>query len=288
MKKLIFIASLLILISSCVKNSKEYKDLKAEKDSLSAMNSKKTTEVENYLKRINEIADNFDKLKAAEQYVNTDANSEKLSKEAVERITENIQLMTDILQKNKEEIAKLEEKLKRSNGSNSQLKKVIDRLNSTLQDRSLAMDSLKIELAYKDEKLFQLGQEVGVLSQSNNILSKDNQSKTDKIKRQEELMHTAWYVFGSKRELKSQKILTKTGIFSRTQILQTDFNKDYFVKIDTRSTTTIPLYSKKAKVLTNHPMKSYTITTENGTKVIHIKNYVEFWSVSRYLVVQVD
>jgi chromosome segregation ATPase len=288
MKKLIVFAILSMFLFSCVKNSQEYKTLKAENDSLAEMHNKKEAEVESYLVRINDIADNFDKLRAAEQYVNTDASSEKLTKEAVERISENVQLMTDILKKNKAEIAKLEEQLKKSKGSNSQMQRVIDRLNSTLQDRSLAMDSLKIELAMKDEKLFQLGQEVGVLSESNNILSKDNKTKSEKIKKQEELMHTAWYVFGSKRELKSQKIITKNGIFSRTKILQTDFNKDYFVKIDTRSTTTIPLYSKKAKVLTNHPMKSYTITTENGTKVIHIKNFVEFWSVSRYLVVQVN
>lgn len=288
MKKLILFACLSIFFISCVKDSQEYKDLKAEKDSLEALNSKKVAEVDSYLKRINDIADNFDKLRAAEQYVNTDASGEKLSKEAVERINENIQLMSQILQKNKEEIARLEEQVKKGKGSNSQLQRTIDRLNATLQERALSMDSLKMELAQKDEKLAQLGHEVGVLTESNDILSKDNIKKADQIKKQEELMNTAWYVFGSRRELKSQQILSKNGIFSAAKILQNDFNKDYFVKIDIRSTTTIPLYSKKAKVLTNHPMKSYTITTENGTKVINIKNYVVFWSVSKYLVVQVD
>ncbi len=288
MKKLILFAVLSLFLSSCVKESQEYKELKEENDSLVAINSKKISEVESYLQRINDIADNFDKVRATEQYVNTDASGEKISKEAVERITENVQLMADILQKNKEEIAKLEEEVKKNKGAKSQLQRVIDRLNSTLQERALAMDSLKMELALKDEKLQQLGYELGVLAESNTVLSNDNINKTEKLKKQEELMHTAWYVFGSRRELKSQQILTKNGIFSSAKILQNDFNKDYFVKIDTRTTTTIPLYSKRAKVLTNHPMKSYAITEENGTKVINIKNFVEFWSISRYLVVQVD
>ena len=288
MKKLILFSILSIFLFSCVKNSQEYKELQAEKDSLTVLNTKKVAEVDSYLQRINDIADNFDKLRAAEQYINTDASNEKLSKEAVERISENVQLMSDILRKNKEEIAKLEEQLKNSKGSNIGLQRVIDRLNATLQDRALAMDSLKMELAAKDEKLVQLGQEVGVLTESNGILSKDNLKKAEEIKRQEELLNTAWYVFGSRRELKSQQILTKNGMFSSAKILQNDFNKDYFVKIDIRTTTSIPLYSKKAKVLTNHPMKSYAITTENGTKVITIKNFAEFWSVSRYLVIQVD
>lgn len=288
MKKLILFAILSILFVSCVKDSQEYKQLLAEKDSIVALNNKKTTEVDSYLTRINDIADNFDKLRAAEQYVNTDANGEKISKEAVERISDNIQLMSEILRKNKENIAALEEQVKKGKGNNTQLQRTIDRLNATLQERALAMDSLKMELAAKDEKLAQLGQEVGVLTESNGILSKDNLKKAEQIKQQEELLNTAWYVFGSRRELKSQQILTKNGMFSSAKILQNDFNKDYFVKIDIRTTTSIPLYSKKAKVLTNHPMKSYAITTENGTKVITIKNYVEFWSVSRYLVIQVD
>lgn len=288
MKKLILFTILSLFFVSCVKDSQEYKDLLAEKDSLEAINTKKTTEVDSYLKRINDIADNFDKLRATEQYVNTDASGEKLSKEAVERISDNIQLMSDILRKNKENIAALEEQVKKGKGNNSQLQRTIDRLNATLQERALAMDSLKMELAAKDEKLVQLGQEVGVLTESNGILSKDNLKKSEEIKRQEELLNTAWYVFGSRRELKSQQILTKNGMFSSAKILQNDFNKDYFVKIDIRTTTSIPLYSKKAKVLTNHPMKSYAITTENGTKVITIKNFTEFWSVSRYLVIQVD
>jgi len=288
MKKLIFVVFLSLVLASCVKNSQEYKQLQAEHDSLMILNKQKVQERDTYLKSINDIADNFDKVKAAEQYVNTQASGEKITKDAAERIKDNIQLMTQILDKNKEEISKLEDQVKKGKGSSTQLQRTIDRLNATLQERSLAMDSLKMELANKDVKLAQLGQEVGALNGSVDVLSKENQKKAETIKKQEELINTAWYVFGSRKELKSQKILTKNGLFSSVKVLQQDFNKDYFVKIDIRTTTSIPLYSKKAKVLTNHPMTSYVITTENGTKVIQIKNFTEFWSVSKYLVVEIN
>ena len=108
------------------------------------------------------------------------------------------------------------------------------------------------------------------------------------IAQQSDEMSSAWYVFGTKKELKAQNIITKNGIFSKSQILQADFNRDYFVKIDIRNTKSIPLYSKKATILTSHPKGSYSIKEENGNKIITISDPKEFWSISKYLVVRTD
>ena len=61
-----------------------------------------------------------------------------------------------------------------------------------------------------------------------------------------------------------------------------------FVKVDIRTTTKIPLYSKKARILTSHPDKSYELKDENGNKTLYIKDYKQFWSISKYLVVRTD
>jgi len=60
------------------------------------------------------------------------------------------------------------------------------------------------------------------------------------------------------------------------------------VKIDARNTKSIPLYSSHAKILTNHPKSSYTLEKQNGNFVLLIVNPNEFWSVSKYLVIEVD
>lgn len=64
---------------------------------------------------------------------------------------------------------------------------------------------------------------------------------------QDKQLHTAWYVFGTKSELKEQKILQKGDVLKGN-----DFNKDYFTKVDIRYDKEIKLYSKSAKLLTNH------------------------------------
>jgi hypothetical protein len=50
----------------------------------------------------------------------------------------------------------------------------------------------------------------------------------------------------------------------------------------------VPLYAKKARILTTHPKNSYSLEKVDGQYVIEILDKKAFWSVSNYLVVEVD
>ena len=90
-------------------------------------------------------------------------------------------------------------------------------------------------------------------------------------------------VFGTKKELKEQKILQSGDVLKSGS-----FNKDYFTKIDIRQTKEIKLYSKSAKVLTTHPSSSYSLVKDSKEQfVLKISDPAQFWSVSKYLVIQV-
>ena len=65
--------------------------------------------------------------------------------------------------------------------------------------------------------------------------------------------YSGWFVFGTKKELKEQNIL------SSGEVLRSNFNKEYFTKIDIRIDKEIKLYSKSAEILTSHPASSYTL-----------------------------
>jgi hypothetical protein len=46
---------------------------------------------------------------------------------------------------------------------------------------------------------------------------------------------------------------------------------------------------KKVKLLSSHPEGSYVLeNTSDDTKILVIKNKTTFWSVSKYLIVQVS
>ena len=71
--------------------------------------------------------------------------------------------------------------------------------------------------------------------------------------------------------------------------MQGDFDQSFFIKADRRTLTTIPLHSKKAKIISvTPPAASYTMKDVNGQKVLEITNPTQFWGVSNYLVIQID
>ena len=70
--------------------------------------------------------------------------------------------------------------------------------------------------------------------------------------------------------------------------MQSNFNKNYFTKIDIRVDKEIKLYSKSARMLTSHPAGSYTLQPDAQQQyVLRITNPQQFWSTSKYLVVLV-
>ena len=89
-------------------------------------------------------------------------------------------------------------------------------------------------------------------------------------------------MFGTKKELKEQHII-EDG-----KVLQSNFNRDYFTKIDIRVDKEIRLYSRSAQLLTSHPASSYQLQTDaNKQYVLRITNPQLFWSTSKYLVILV-
>ena len=289
MKSNIFtFAVLLILFTSCGKQSSDYKSLKAENDSLLTAKLKLQEEVDGYFSAMNQIEQNIEKIKSTENVISTQPIGKELNEDVRTKINEDMTYINDMVLANKAEIARLKSKIKKSAFKSSQLEHTILRLTKSLEEEATKIALLQVELAEKDSIIIKLDTKVNDMGKNIEVLSTDNQNKDTKIKEQDESIHTAWYVFGTMKELKQQKIVTTEGLLSTQKVLQRDFNKNYFVRIDARNTKSIPLYSTHAKILTSHPKSSYTLEKENGNFVLLIIDTDEFWSISKYLVIEVD
>ena len=283
-----FLVLFTLLISSCGRQSADYKALKSQNDSLMQAKEKLQEEVDGYFSAINEIEQNIEKIKSAENIITLQPEGDNLDDDARAKINEDLAYLHEMLKTNKEELANLKQKLKKSGFKSSELEHTIVRITKLLEEESAKVGALNIQLAQKDSLISELGSTVNELDQNIERLNEENQNKQVKIKEQDEAIHTAWYVFGTKTELKEQKIITSDGFFSPQRVLQSDFNKNYFVRIDARNTKSIPLYSTRAKILTSHPKSSYILEKENGNFVLLIVNPTDFWSISKYLVIVVD
>lgn len=290
MKAFISVAlfAVVIIFTGCNFKSSDYKALQEQNDSLMRAKQDMQEEIDEYFSSMNQIEQNIAKIKETQGILQTQPESDELTDDNRTKINEDLLYLNEMLQTNKDELARLKQKMKKSAIKSDELERSIERLTKALEEESSKVAILQAELAAKDSLIANLGTTVSTLGKDVENLKTDNETKQSRINEQEETIHTAWYVFGTRKELKEQKIITSDGLFSPKRILQSDFNKSYFVRIDARKTKSIPLYSTRAKILTSHPKSSYTLEKESDNFVLLITDTKDFWSVSKYLVIEVD
>lgn len=289
MKKLLLVCTCATLLVSCGQNSAEYKKLKAENDSLKIENTKSNNEMNEILSTLNDVEADIQSIRDAENYLNMQQQTGgEFSKSNREQIKENMQLISETLKKNKETISQLEEKLKKSGIQSAALRKTISRLSSELDQKATMIVALQEDLAKKNVRIQELDEMVSSLNEDVENLATTAAAQSDKLNEQDKALNTAYYCFGTSKELKDQKILSGGGLFSKSKVLQSGFNKDYFISVDVREVKEIPLFAGKAKLKSNHPEGSYEfVKDEDGNLTLNITDPRTFWSLGKYLVIEV-
>ncbi|MBP5570981.1 MAG: hypothetical protein J6X46_08230 [Prevotella sp.] len=281
MKKLLFVALCLLAMVAC-KNEKPAQNLArvSQADSLQKIIAQKDNEINDMMATLNDIQEGFRQITEAENRVTVAQSGERADK--AQQIRENIQFISQRMMQNKQLINKLQQQLRESSFKGDELKKTIETLASQMEEKEQQLQQLRAELDSKDIHISQLDETINNLNTDVSNLQQESTQKTEVINTQDKQLNTAWYVFGTKSELKEQNILVKG------KVLQGNFNKNYFTKIDIRVDKEIKLYSKSAELLTAHPGGSYTLTRDSKDQyVLRITNPQTFWSTSKYLVIQV-
>ena len=286
MKKLLLLSVCIAMFSSCGEMKKN-EALKAQNDSLNVALAERDAELEGIMEAFNEVQEGFRLINEAENRVDLQAGKvEGVS--AAQKIREDILFISEKLQSNRTRIAELEEQLKNSKYASSQLKKTIANFKEELEAKSQQIETLQTELASKNIRIAELDDAVAGLTQNVADLVAENKVKDAMVATQDKALNAGWFVFGTSSELKDQKIISKK-LLQKTKVLENeDFNKDYFTQIDIRTDKEIKLYSKEAKLLTAHPEGTYELVKDDkGQLTLNITNPNQFWSVSRYLVIEV-
>ena len=282
MKKTVFFAACALAVASCNNDAVKKAEQAAaqQRDSLEQIISQKDNEINDMMTTLSDIDEGFREITEAQNRVTLAKSGEGTNTR--QRITENMQFIQSAMKQNKELIAKLKQQVRESSVKGTQLKKIIDNLTQQMEVKDKQLESLRAELDKKDIHIAELDEQVATLNTNVTTLREENTQKTETISTQDKALNTAWFVFGTKRELKEQHIL------DAGEVLRSNFNKDYFTKIDIRIDKEIKLYSKSAEILTSHPASAYTLTRDaNKQYVLRITDPQAFWSTSKYLVIQV-
>ena len=280
MKKILIVAVVLIF-TGCGGNKVQEDSRDVVYDSLQQIISQKNAELNDIMGTFNDIQEGFREINMAQGRVNLNGiASEKMSKED---IMENISFIQRTMQLNRERIARLQQQLKSSSLNADKLSATIEGLTIQLNEKQKQIDQLEAQLKDKDLVIEKQGKEITRLNDNVGQLTASDAAKAEALQKQDKEMHTAWYVFGTKKELKSQGILKSSDVLKSS-----DFNKHYFTRIDIRVVKSIKLYSKNVELLTSHPSDSYSLERDAQKQyILYINHPDAFWSVSRYLVMLV-
>lgn len=278
-----------VLLSSC--NFGEKKKLKSENEALQTEMAQKDKDLEEFWALFNEVQEGFQAINQAEDRVDLQRGSitESSASSARDKIKADLEFISKTMEDNKAQIEKLEALVKKGKNSSNQMVKALQNMKKELAEKTNRIEELQTELASKNIRIQELDAALSNLTADVEALADANDAKAAAVEEQDRLINRAWFVFGTKSELKEQNIINGGGLFKSREVLaSSDFNKDYFSEIDIRTTKTIELFSKSAKILTSHPEGSYILDKNTkGEYVLTITNAKDFWSVSRYLVILV-
>ncbi|WP_290452971.1 hypothetical protein [uncultured Muribaculum sp.] len=235
---------------------------------------------------LNDITDGMTQIKAMEKILNSgNLSSETASRK--DQIKSDMAAIQQALQQRRQRLAELEKKLSTSQQYSTTLKRTIDNLKAEIAQQEASISTLRNDLQAAKIQVADLSRSVDSLSttvieerQATELAQQEAQSVTNEL-------NTCFYAIGSKKELKEANII-ETGFLRKTKLMQADFQQSYFTRADKRTLNSIATHSKKAKILTNMPSDSYNIEDADGYKIIQITDPARFWSLSNYLVIQVD
>ena len=282
MKKFAIMAVCALAVASCTDGVKQAQ-LAAEmqRDSLNQIIEQKENEITDMMTTFSDIEEGFREITEAQSRVTLAKQGEGTN--SAQRIRENMQFIQSTMKQNKELINKLKQQVREGSIKSEQLKKLVENLTQQMEEKDRQLQVLRAELDKKDIHIAELDEQVADLNSNVADLTEETNQKSQTINQQDKQLNTAWFVFGTKKELKEQKIL------SDGEVLRSNFNKEYFTKIDIRVDKEIKLYSKSAKILISHPSGAYTLQRDaNKQYVLRITDPQTFWSTSKYLVVQVN
>ena len=288
MKKLLFVLSVIIL-ASCGQHKKEIALMQARQDSIAQLAVQKDASILEFMSAMNEIQSNLDSIKAIEKIVSVQTSSgSEMRPDVKNRIIAGIAEINNLLQKNKELSASLQGKLRNSNLKIVEFEKMVANLNKQMAEKDTALVAMSKELEGLHINVAGLNERIQTMTaETEQTIMQKNQA----IDEQTNAMNTAYYAFGTKKELADKNVIEKEGGvlgLGKTIKLKKDFNRDYFMKIDIRDFKELPLNAKKAEVVTVHPAGSFHLTGSKKVESLVIDQPEDFWKASKYLLVVVD
>lgn len=290
----LLIIALAAALASCV-NGQSARQIAAERDSLLLVTQQQgalQAEVDEYMETLVSTLDSI-KLQGNILTLDRDENGKPLKRQ---QIMENLQLVGDVMERQRQRIEELDAKLAEKGKEASHYRALVKHLREEIDAKNAEITRMENELSLKNATITDLTEKVGYLQQDVESMSSRAREQEEQLAQQAEvlaqqdkMLNTAHVIVGTKKELKKAGLMGK-GVLKGGQLNPEALDMGIFTDVDIRNFKEIKLSSYRPKLLTNHPSSSYQLKQEEDSDeditYLIINDPAAFWSMSSFLVVQ--
>lgn len=271
---------MLALMCSCDFETKAYKNLRMQKDSIQALQQSQLLELENYLDLINEVDSGFEAIRESQNILTfASYDNENPSENMRQKVADNLYMINNLLAENQSKIAELEEKLQSSDLKSTKLQRMVNKLTADLKKKNAEVVELRELLVSKNYQIDSLMVIFRMAQDRETALIAKTTEQDSIMSVQDAQLHRAYFFVGNRKALRANDINVKDR--------DAGYRTELFTPVDVRVFDRLETGAKSAKILTKHPESSYELQRQSDkTYVLIIKNAADFWSASRYLIVQ--
>jgi hypothetical protein len=285
MKKIILFAIVGVFLASCGQKAQEEVE-RLEQENLELKEQLSTNEgtFNEFFGSLNQIEENLALIKEKENIISQGTQNDLEGRaDKMEQINEDIRLIGELMEKNRQLITRLNRDIRNSNVKVAEFEKMVARLNDQIQEKEIEIEGLRDELGRMNLRVDYLSATVDTLQE---VARERGRIIEEKISE----MNTAYYIMGSRRELRDWGVITREGGFlgiGRTNRLRSDFDHSNFTMIDITLAREITIAGKEPLFITTHPEGTWEYKVEDDVTYLVILDPVKFWSASRYLVIEI-
>lgn len=232
------------------------------------------------------IMDNLNEIKLRQDLISEETRTDDhLGQDVRMQIQEDFKVIGELMEDNRQRLIQLNQQLRNSRIRVTEFEQMVASLTSDVEERNTEISVLRDEM--KD-----LSNSNQQLTATVDSLEEERIENLNVIEQKTEQLNTAYFVYGTRRELQDQEIIDKKGGLlgiGRTFLVNSNINKDNFTRLNIADVDKVQLPGSSPSLISIHPEDSYFVETdqEEGVLLV-IENPERFWSTTRYLVVRVD
>lgn len=258
-------------------DGEELAKLKSENRELKRQIEVKDSVINESFMLFNEIEENLAMINLKEDEIRFRSHDVELEEDGKQWILQEIQNINYLREENAKKVQELNKQLENKDMQIKEFQNLVSSLMNKIEVQEQEIEMLRVELSDLDREYVELLE----------AYQEQTQITAETLVE----LHTAYYAYGSSEELIQNGVIVKEGGFlgiNKKNKLKSDFNEEYFTKINTETSNSITVYGEGVQFITDHPSSSYSITSDGDKHVIKIIDTKSFWKVSKYLVVVVD